>query len=183
MLKKMCRDCAHYEVCAYKAGTDGDMDGVCEHFRDRGLFGLEPVTGSDFDRIIDGLELCAGTDCKKCPYFGRSRNCAGLLKKEAREKLIAYKAELTKAYKQIAVLTPASGAEGWISAPETPPEDKDIIIYAYSGKRDAGIVTTGWWTPYAGWQLSSRRDPTEWIVTHWMPLPAPPEAEGGWKDA
>ena len=182
MLTKMCRDCVHYEVCAHKVDTDADMDGVCEHFKDRSLFGFEPIGGSDFDRLIDSLELCAGVgsaaDCKKCPYFGRNGNCAGQLKKEAREKLISYKAELAGAYKRIAVLTPDAGAEGWISAHEAPPEDEDVLIYAYSNRRDTGIVSTGWWTSYAGWQLTGKRDPSEWIVTHWMPMPPVPENKG-----
>lgn len=181
MLTKMCRDCVHYEVCAHKVDTDADMDGVCEHFKDRVLFGLDPVTGSDFDRLIDSLELCAGvgsaTDCKKCPYFGRNGNCAGQLKKEARDMLISINEDLIDAHKQIARLQSAGTAE-WTSVHTSPPEDEDVLVYAYSNRRDAGVVTTGWWTSYAGWQLTGKRDPSEWIVTHWMPMPAAPENRG-----
>lgn len=181
MLTKMCRDCVHYEVCAHKVDTDGDMDGVCEHFKDRSLFGFEPIGGSDFDRLIDSLELCAGegsaADCKKCPYFGRNGNCAGQLKKEARDMLISINEDLIDAHKQIARLQSAGTAE-WTSVHTSPPEDEDVLVYAYSNRRDAGVVTTGWWTSYAGWQLTGKRDPSEWIVTHWMPMPAAPENRG-----
>lgn len=66
----------------------------------------------------------------------------------------------------------------WTSVHTSPPEDEDVLVYAYSNRRDAGVVTTGWWTSYAGWQLTGKRDTSEWIVTHWMPMPAAPENRG-----
>lgn len=181
MLTKMCRDCVHYEVCAHKVDTDADMDGVCEHFKDRSLFGIEPIGGSVFDGIVDGLWRCIHSgdegDCQKCAYFGKSRNCAKDLKYDARDMLISLNEDLIDAHKQIARLQ-STGAAEWTSVHTSPPEDEDVLIYAYSNRRDTGVVTTGWWTSYAGWQLTGKRDPSEWIVTHWMPMPPAPENRG-----
>lgn len=180
MLTKMCRDCVHYEVCAHKVDTDADMDGVCEHFKDRSLFGLAPIGGSVFDRIVDGLWRCTHSgddaDCSNCPYF-RQNNCTFTLKNDARDMLISVNEELIDAHKQIARLQSAGTAE-WTSVHTSPPEDEDVLVYAYSNRRDAGAVTTGWWTSYEGWQLTGKRDTSEWIVTHWMPMPAAPENRG-----
>lgn len=180
MLTKMCRDCVHYEVCAHKVDTDAAMDGVCEHFKDRSLFGLEQIGGSGFDRIVDGLWKCTHhddmEDCSSCPYHNED-NCTFTLKDAAREMLISINEDLIDAHKQIARLQSAGTAE-WTSVHTSPPEGEDILVYAYSNRRDAGIVTTGWWTPYAGWQLTGKRDTSEWIVTHWMPMPAAPENRG-----
>lgn len=178
MLTKMCRDCVHYEVCAHKVDTDAAMDGVCEHFKDRSLFGLEPIGGSVFDMIVDSLQRCTTVgDCEKCPYRDATGACTSALKDAARDMLISINEDLIDAHKQIARLQYAGTAE-WTSVHTSPPEDEDILVYAYSNRRDAGIVTTGWWTPYAGWQLTGKRDTSEWIVTHWMPMPAAPENRG-----
>lgn len=179
MLTKMCRDCVHYEVCALKVDTDADMDGVCEYFKDRSLFGLEQIGGSEFDKIVDSLYQCAhcsNADCKKCPYFD-AEDCTVELKDAARDMLISINEDLIDAHKQIARLQ-STGAAEWTSVHTSPPEDEDVLVYAYSNRRDAGVVTTGWWTSYAGWQLTGKRDPSEWIVTHWMPMPAAPENSG-----
>lgn len=180
MLTKMCRDCVHYEVCAHKVDTDAAMDGVCEHFKDRSLFGLEPIGGSVFDRIVEGLWRCIHSgdedDCRNCPYYDAD-NCTVELKNAARDMLISINEDLIDAQKQIARLQSAGTAE-WASVHTSPPEDEDVLVYAYSNRRDAGVVTTGWWTSYAGWQLTGKRDPSEWIVTHWMPMPAAPENRG-----
>lgn len=180
MLTKMCRDCVHYEVCAHKVDTDVDMDGVCEHFKDRSLFGLEPIGGSVFDRIVDGLWRCTHSvyegDCRNCPYHDAD-NCTSALKNAARDMLISINEDLIDAHKQLARLQSAGTAE-WTSVHASPPEDEDVLVYAYSNRRDAGVVTTGWWTSYEGWQLTGKRDTSEWIVTHWMPMPAAPENRG-----
>lgn len=181
MLTKMCRDCVHYEVCAHKVDTDADMDGVCEHFKDRSLFGLETIGGSILDKIVDSLWRCTHSgdegDCQKCAYFDNRQNCVKKLKYDARDMLISLNEDLIDAHKQIARLQ-STGAAEWTSVHTSPPEDEDVLIYAYSNRRDTGIVATGWWTSYAGWQLTGKRDPSEWIVTHWMPMPAPPENKG-----
>ena len=180
MLTKRCRDCVHYEVCAHKVDTDADMDGVCEHFKDRSLFGLAPIGGSVFDRIVDGLWRCTHSgdegDCRNCPYHDAD-NCTVELKDAARDMLISINEDLIDAHKQLARLQSAGTAE-WTSVHASPPEDEDVLVYAYSNRRDAGIVTTGWWTSYAGLQLTGKSDTSEWIVTHWMPMPAAPENRG-----
>lgn len=180
MLTKMCRDCVHYEVCAHKVDTDANMDGACEHFKDRSLFGLEPIGGSVFDRIVDGLWRCIHSgdegDCRNCPYHDAD-NCTVELKNAAHDMLISINEDLIAAHKQIARMQ-STGAAEWTSVHTSPPEDEDVLVYAYSNRRDAGVVTTGWWTSYAGWQLTGKRDPSEWIVTHWMPMPPAPENKG-----
>ena len=122
MLTKMCRDCVHYEVCAHKVDTDADMDGVCEHFKDRSLFGLEPIGGSVFDKIVDSLYQCAhgsNADCKKCLYFD-AEDCTVKLKDAAREMLISINEDLIDAHKQIARLQ-STGAAAWTSVHTAPP--------------------------------------------------------------
>lgn len=180
MLTKMCRDCVHYEVCAHKVDTDAAMDGVCEYFKDRSLFGLEQIGGSVFDRIVNGLWKCTHHgdmyDCSSCPYHNED-NCTFTLKYDARDMLISINEDLIDAHKQIARLQ-STGATEWTSVHTSLPEDEDVLIYAYSNRRDTGVVSTGWWTSYAGWQLTGKRDPSEWIVTHWMPMPAAPENRG-----
>ena len=132
MLTKMCRDCVHYEVCAHKVDTDADMDGVCEHFKDRSLFGFEPIGGSVFDRIVNGLWKCTHHgdmyDCSSCPYHNED-NCTFTLKYDARDMLISINEDLIDAHKQIARLQ-STGATEWTSVHTSPPEDEDVLIYA-----------------------------------------------------
>ena len=56
---------------------------------------------------------------------------------------------------------------------ETAPRDRPAIVWAAPHEGLPGFVTWCQWTPCAGWCADELR-----VVTHWMPLPAPPTAEG-----
>lgn len=73
----------------------------------------------------------------------------------------------------------------WISVKDQlPPEGKNVAIVV----EDSAVFIHGWVTagyyhsPASGWwhgtpgDYRSCRD-QRWIVTHWQPLPAPPESE------
>lgn len=65
----------------------------------------------------------------------------------------------------------------WISVEERlPEEDGLVLIHTPSGDPDKPLVVTAWYDPSGrGWtQL-----PGQWIdaITHWQPLPEPPETK------
>jgi hypothetical protein len=63
----------------------------------------------------------------------------------------------------------------WISVEERLPEDEIYVLFAING----AILTTGYYSKFDGdYSLDDNRWEAEgWEVTHWQPLPAPPEEE------
>jgi transcription elongation factor Elf1 len=62
----------------------------------------------------------------------------------------------------------------WIDiAKELPKEDKPYLIHAPSMDEKKPLIKIAWYNPKTGWSLL----PECWIdaITHWMPLPIPPE--------
>ena len=72
------------------------------------------------------------------------------------------------------VIDDAPTVSGWVSVKDRLPEHgKRYLIYATSGDNKIGYITT---TAFGGhFVLSGRR--AYWKVTHWMPLPEPPEVK------
>lgn len=57
----------------------------------------------------------------------------------------------------------------WISVKDRLPEDDDIVLTYHPLAKDTDIEIT----TLKGWSIN----PT--IISHWMPLPEPPEVEDG----
>lgn len=103
---------------------------------------------------LDELNLLAdGTP----PHLVREKwkTCADILPILAH---IAAMAEIVSRYKQ----------DKWISVDDRLPDTRDIVLICVSDI-PGGYVTTGW---MLGDKFERRN------VTHWMPLPEPPESEG-----
>ncbi len=70
----------------------------------------------------------------------------------------------------------------WISVDERLPEQYANVLVASGGSVECGYRITGLITKATHWYADSGRTQLE-NVTHWMPLPEPPEvvrAEGKW---
>ena len=69
----------------------------------------------------------------------------------------------------------------WISVENGLPEDGNYITFTNANGKDNGVIaqklvtTTIRRKTVRRWEWNYRVSP--WIVTHYMPLPAPPEAE------
>ena len=118
---------------------------------------------SDYADLIKALRACnvPGGFCDSCPYHYGGILCLDL-NENAADAIENLQAQMPR----------------WISVEERLPETDDFVIVAVLDERGD--------TPYQytdfGWYLDAARC---WIVnaeqrrdiTHWMPLPAPPEEE------
>lgn len=69
----------------------------------------------------------------------------------------------------------------WISVDERMPEDNVMVLIVYLGTAGEPIVTAGRYCPtddpdnIPNWRGDVGARDSFWKVTHWMPLPDPPE--------
>lgn len=63
----------------------------------------------------------------------------------------------------------------WISVNDRLPEDSGQYLVCANDGYQVRISTLLFWIKNKTWQLTGRR--SYWKVTHWMPLPEPPEVE------
>lgn len=119
------------------------------------LVELVAKANRDFWVYCDGVRPCS-----KCRY-GRSATCRDGF---AADQLIA---------NGVTFATDNNDGSKWISAAERLPdnEDEDVLILLRWGTIDFGFVRNGKWRN----SDFDRFDRGE--VTHWMPLPTPPEGE------
>jgi len=63
----------------------------------------------------------------------------------------------------------------WTSIEERLPDDALCLVYAPSADPDKPLINTAWYDKTYGWSLL----PKVWCdaITHWMPLPEPPEGD------
>lgn len=142
------------------------------------------------EEIKRGLECCMDTRCKGCPYAS-VRHCA----QENGLDALAYIQQLEL---EVADLrqdpfwacdtcvhagsdTPSS--QHWISVEERlPEEDVRVLVYA-KGKKGNAVTEITYYSSHlygfniTGWQSPSNYFYQEHTITHWMPLPEPPEEE------
>ena len=73
--------------------------------------------------------------------------------------------------------------EAWMSVNERMPDEDQAVIVIANGKPRENIILDGAfelaeWSERDGWFLECWPDWENPVVTHWMPLPDPPEEEG-----
>lgn len=132
------------------------------------------INGRTPDEIKKGLEACGADECHghhtDCPYVD-DLFCTMHICGEARvyiRKLENQIGELTEKVAQLEAAQPK-----WISVKEKLPENDDNYLVFTSDRNDAVIATyygDGEWLEYDLTNLIP-------LVTHWMPLPEPPETE------
>ena len=113
----------------------------------------------DNEKIVAILRMCAGGKCDSelCPWF-QEMDCEGELMRDAANRIEALNA----------------AQPGWISVKERLPP-KEVNILTVDGHRRVRILAF-WskigkrWKWIENSRFSARND-----ITHWMPLPEPPE--------
>lgn len=131
--------------------------------------GVDALMKKTPDEIKRGLECCGmGNRCKgHCPYGGRTSGiyeCTSKLSINA----LAYIQQLEQRVPR------------WISVEERlPEEDEDVLVFAI-GDLCAVIAITSYSHNLHGLRIDGWRPPWEYFrhnykITHWMPLPEPPE--------
>jgi hypothetical protein len=61
----------------------------------------------------------------------------------------------------------------WVESKYRLPKKAGIyLVYAESADPDAPLIITASWCEERGWGLPV---PWRFVISHWMPLPAPPE--------
>lgn len=73
--------------------------------------------------------------------------------------------------------------EAWVSVSERMPDEDQVVIVIANGKPRENINLNGAfelaeWSERDGWVLECWPEWETPVVTHWMPLPEPPEREG-----
>lgn len=117
------------------------------------------------EEIKKGLEYCPGNDCAGCLYYD---DCVHgdddyALEHDALAYIQQLEAQVPK----------------WISVEERMPEDEEFVLCWYKDEFGDEWSTVGMKIQWGcGWDLdiddNSGRNLT---VTHWMPLPEPPEGD------
>ena len=118
------------------------------------------------EEIKKGLECCKNGECEDCRYLDGSGSwsCIGRLIKDVFAYIQQLEQRLVEANKT---------SMHWISVGERLPENGQKIIAAFRG-------SSGWVVDQARYAYGEF-DFASWVnvlgdnVTHWMPLPLPPE--------
>ena len=84
---------------------------------------------------------------------------------------------------EIEILIPPTKADEWIKCSERLPSEADHYLVALSDPEDVGWVTDKAWTAFYNKCGECPEIAVEIVedgqpVTHWMPLPAPPQEQG-----
>ncbi len=115
------------------------------------------------------------TELKPCPFCGgkalTKRSCAGV-------HVICSKCLITEVYEtyEEAVEKWNARHSAWIPCSERLPDDyKKVLIYG----KETGVLI-GFFTSYKNLYISDNGNTATRIsaITHWMPLPEPPEMDG-----
>ena len=120
----------------------------------------------DRDRVIYDIERCichVPDACRDCSKFNTvGGNCTEDLLSDA-----------------LALLKEQETFDGWISVKDRLPEDEtEVIIFV---QHKIGWYRVFGWHDEYGWHSSAEEfgDGESDFVTHWMPLPEPPEEVSG----
>lgn len=116
------------------------------------------------DEIKKGLVICScdeGRDkCVRCPYFdGTCRNDLNAIEKDALALIQQLEAQ----------------APRWISVEERLPEDEKDVAVIVKLQKGNWMYLTAFRLPYGGWWINKGAGLDYAEITHWMPLPEPPE--------
>ena len=120
----------------------------------------ELINGRTPEEIKSVLGGC-GANCKDCPYVNYQEDCAGMIECDALALIEHLEATQPK----------------WISVKERLPKYVEVaLVYAY---RYSGGIAEPEGRIYIAMFIPSNRSwmelPDGFAVTHWMPLPEPPE--------
>ena len=153
------------------------------------------------NEIVKALRVCGGTGrCVECPLGDKLSGCmksvmteaAGLIERQnveikaLRGAAESLKAALKDAQKSIEVFGQANAAlrdkvPEWIPVTERLPEPGKMVLLTVSGKvKNISLVDAyelGEFNTDEGWILEMWPEWEGPKVTHWMPLPEPPEEE------
>lgn len=108
------------------------------------------------EEIKQGIECCYAMNCncinRGCPYIGMSL-CHDHVLKDARDYILKLEASVPR----------------WIPVEERLPEEKELVLVHYTDDwMPVAFLLNGNWFNSGGER--------SWLsVTHWMPLPEPPE--------
>lgn len=134
------------------------------------------------EEIKKGLECCGNSGkCKGCPYYGGYELCMGTLAEDA----LAYVQQLEDHIRDHTKMVPR-----WISVKDRLPEyAQDVLLIAHGWEGQLLYIgclhheearkswLTGITSKESEWSISGWSYLRAPEVTHWMPLPEPPEAE------
>lgn len=132
------------------------------------------------ERIIKALRCCATNSCEGCPLDDlRNSKCIGEMAAAAADEIEKLLNRCARYAEEIMVL---QERQRWIPAEERLPEEGVPVFINYIGTDGAphadGVVV--WAERAALWWEGSLADCDTEVsvpITHWMPLPAPPEVE------
>ena len=112
------------------------------------------------DEIKKGLECCAKSECKECPYLNCEKNvyCINAMLRDA----LAYINHL------------GARVPKWINVHDIEPDYNTVAVVLARNSENWGFskfiiaaFINGEWIGV----------PPEWVVTHWMPIPEMPKEE------
>jgi len=124
----------------------------------------------NIQEMVAALRACADGRCEECPLENEDFTCGSNLLSETAGAVEAMAAELEKLRRP---------GPGWIPVTERLPEKYTAVLAAGNGEVACGLFV-GFAEPahVASWDLDNvAAEP----VTHWMPLPEPPEGGRGGK--
>ena len=117
------------------------------------------------EEIKKGLTTCLSRGqeghCDKCPYYDIVlESCQDVLKTETISIIQQLEAQVPR----------------WISVEERLPEDEKDVAVIVKLRKGNWMYLTAFRMPYGGWWINRGSGLDYAEVTHWMPLPEPPEA-------
>ena len=117
------------------------------------------------EEIKKGLTTCLSRGqeghCDKCPYYDIVlESCQDVLKTETISLIQQLEAQVPR----------------WISVEERLPEDEKDVAVIVKLQKGNWMYLTAFRMPYGGWWINRGSGLDYAEVTHWMPLPEPPEA-------
>ena len=146
-----------------------------------------------YDELVKALRHCIDPDttCDGCPRGGNNGLCADMLYREAADAIEALQAEvesLDESCKKQLLAMASHVAElqatqpHWVSVEDELPDDRIWVLVWHTGYKTAKkakfirYITPEFLFDGGGgaWQLDGWSD-NEGHVTHWMPLPEPPQ--------